>query len=117
MIRRLLIACTLVTVSLAFAPPTTMTTTVHAASVASPPVTSLQMVDVSSMPDIASTGMLLAETEAWVQPLALVLDPFLNLLSFAMVRNIGATLIPCRFFVFRPLPHTPSLCNLRSYVE
>jgi len=30
--------------------------------------------------------MLLAETEPWVQPLANVLDPTLNILSFAMVR-------------------------------
>jgi hypothetical protein len=29
---------------------------------------------------------MLAETEPWVQPLSLVLDPFLNLFSFAMVR-------------------------------
>jgi hypothetical protein len=47
--------------------------------------TSLQMMDASNLPDIASTGMILAETEPWVQPLSLVLDPFLNLFSFAMV--------------------------------
>jgi hypothetical protein len=35
----------------------------------------------------SSSTMLLAETEPWVQPLALVLDPALNLLSFAMVRT------------------------------
>jgi hypothetical protein len=35
--------------------------------------------------------MLLAETEPWVQPLSLVLDPALNLLSFAMVRRCLCT--------------------------
>jgi hypothetical protein len=30
--------------------------------------------------------LLLAETEAWVQPTALILGPFLNFMSFAMVR-------------------------------
>ena len=33
-----------------------------------------------------SSAMLLAETEPWVQPLALVMGPSLNFLSFAMVR-------------------------------
>ena len=33
-----------------------------------------------------SSAMLLAETEPWVQPLALVMGPTLNFLSFAMVR-------------------------------
>ena len=34
---------------------------------------------------ITDMNMLLAETEPWVQPLANVLDPTLNILSFAMV--------------------------------
>ena len=38
-----------------------------------------------SVASLASSGMLLAETEAWVQPTALVLGPFLNFMSFAMV--------------------------------
>jgi hypothetical protein len=38
---------------------------------------------------IASSGMTLAETEAWVQPTAFVLGPFLNFLSLAMVREHG----------------------------
>jgi YggT family protein len=38
----------------------------------------------------------LAETEPWVQPLSLVLDPALNLLSFAMVRKH----ICCSFLPF-----------------
>lgn len=34
---------------------------------------------------MASSSMILSETEAWVQPLSLVLGPFLNFFSFAMV--------------------------------
>jgi hypothetical protein len=45
---------------------------------------SLQMM--SDLAALSSSGMLLADTEPWVQPLSLVLDPTLNLLSFAMVR-------------------------------
>ena len=33
----------------------------------------------------SSSSMVLSETEAWVQPLSLVLGPFLNFFSFAMV--------------------------------
>ena len=48
--------------------------------------TSLSMVDPSLFVDQAVSSIMLAETEPWVQPLSLVLDPFLNLFSFAMVR-------------------------------
>lgn len=56
--------------------------------------TAMQMADVSTLADVAhgvstfhsTSGLVLAETEAWVQPTALVLGPFLNFLSFAMVR-------------------------------
>lgn len=37
---------------------------------------------------VQSPGLLLAETDPWVQPLATILDPVLNLLSFAMVRSL-----------------------------
>ena len=37
---------------------------------------------------IQSTGLVLAETDPWVQPLASILDPILNILSFAMVRTL-----------------------------
>ena len=54
----------------------------------------LSMMDVSTVTEasnaisttMASSGMMLAETEAWVQPTAFVLGPFLNFMSFAMVR-------------------------------
>ena len=36
---------------------------------------------------LASSSMVLSETEAWVQPLSLVLGPFLNFFSFAMVSD------------------------------
>lgn len=42
----------------------------------------------------ASSGMILAETEAWVQPTALVLGPFLNFLSFAMLCRVVASWYP-----------------------
>ena len=42
----------------------------------------------------ASPGMILAETEAWVQPTALVLGPFLNFLSFAMLCRVVASWYP-----------------------
>ena len=54
----------------------------------------VQMVDASSSfaeisnmaPFFTATpALMLAETEAWVQPTALLLGPFLNFLSFAMV--------------------------------
>ena len=40
---------------------------------------------VTSVVQTAPT-MMISETEPWVQPLAAVLGPFLNILSFAMVR-------------------------------
>ncbi len=51
------------------------------------------MIDVSSIcgmsdvvPVLTSTpGLLIAETDAWVQPTAFLLGPFLNFLSLAMV--------------------------------
>jgi hypothetical protein len=76
---RLLIATLLLGAASAFTP---MITTAPAMMTRA---TSLHMMDVSGVPDIASTGLILAEAEPWVQPLSLVLDPFLNLFSFAMV--------------------------------
>ncbi|KAL7529377.1 hypothetical protein ACHAXR_002936 [Thalassiosira sp. AJA248-18] len=43
---------------------------------------------------VASSSMLLSETEAWVQPLSLVLGPFLNLFSFAMLCRIVLSWYP-----------------------
>ncbi len=37
---------------------------------------------------MGSTSVFLSETEPWVQPLSLVLGPFLNFFSFAMVRSV-----------------------------
>jgi hypothetical protein len=41
------------------------------------------------MIDPVQSSLLLAEAEPWVQPTVLFLDPFLNLFSFAMVRNVS----------------------------
>lgn len=47
------------------------------------------LLDMGAASTWASTTstMILAETEPWVQPLAAVLGPFLNIFSFAMVRS------------------------------
>lgn len=65
-------------------------------------ISSVQMVDGSSIADIstiapiftASPGLILAETEAWVQPLSTVLGPFLNFLSFAMLCRVVSSWYP-----------------------
>ena len=41
--------------------------------------------NVDALVNVVSSSVLLSETEAWVQPLSLVLGPFLNFFSFAMV--------------------------------
>mmetsp|Transcript_34612 Transcript_34612/g.74828 ORF Transcript_34612/g.74828 Transcript_34612/m.74828 type:complete len:190 (+) Transcript_34612:80-649(+) len=43
---------------------------------------------------MASSSMILSETEAWVEPLSLVLGPFLNLFSFAMLCRIVLSWYP-----------------------
>jgi YggT family protein len=85
---RLLIATLLLGAASAFTP---MITTAPAMMTRA---TSLHMMDVSGVPDIASTGLILAEAEPWVQPLSLVLDPFLNLFSFAMLCRVVLSWYP-----------------------
>lgn len=62
------------------------------------PSSSLEMMDVASIVEtsnaISSSATILAETEAWVQPTALVLGPFLNLMSFAMLCRVVASWYP-----------------------
>ena len=64
----------------------------------------LHMIDASAFSDavalsssVASSGLVLAETEAWVQPAASFLDPFLNLMSFAMVRRLMSLCLCCLY--------------------
>jgi uncharacterized protein YggT (Ycf19 family) len=54
------------------------------------------MIDPASAFGFATLGssMILAETEAWVQPTATFLDPFLNLLSFAMLARVVLSWYP-----------------------
>ena len=78
----------------AFAPMTTRSSLIVSSV---PPsetatATNLKMMDVSNMMDVVtattastSSSLMLSETEEWVQPLATVLGPFLNIFSFAMV--------------------------------
>jgi len=65
--------------------------------------TTLSMMDmsvVSSLSDTFGTTLssgsefLLAETEAWVQPTATVLGPFLNFMSFAMLCRVVSSWYP-----------------------
>merc|ERR1712025_1259125 len=42
----------------------------------------------------SGSGLLLAETEAWVKPTATVLGPFLNFMSFAMLCRVVASWYP-----------------------
>lgn len=43
---------------------------------------------------ISGSGLLLAETEAWVKPTATVLGPFLNFMSFAMLCRVVSSWYP-----------------------
>eukprot|EP00577_Skeletonema_sp_RCC1716_P025312 CAMPEP_0113392340 /NCGR_PEP_ID=MMETSP0013_2-20120614/11227_1 /TAXON_ID=2843 ORGANISM="Skeletonema costatum, Strain 1716" /NCGR_SAMPLE_ID=MMETSP0013_2 /ASSEMBLY_ACC=CAM_ASM_000158 /LENGTH=177 /DNA_ID=CAMNT_0000275715 /DNA_START=353 /DNA_END=886 /DNA_ORIENTATION=- /assembly_acc=CAM_ASM_000158 len=55
-------------------------------------VTNNGAVDVDAL--VASSSVLLSETEAWVQPLSMVLGPFLNFFSFAMLCRIVLSWYP-----------------------
>ena len=48
----------------------------------------------SSLLASSSSSIYLAETEAWVQPTALILDPLLNFLSFAMLARVVLSWYP-----------------------
>jgi YggT family protein len=53
------------------------------------------LLDVATMWSSSTTGsVLLAETEAWVQPAQLFLDPFLNLMSLAMLTRVVLSWYP-----------------------
>lgn len=53
------------------------------------------VVDPSFLVDAASaSSLLIAETEAWVQPAATFLDPLLNLMSFAMLARVVLSWYP-----------------------
>ena len=67
------------------------TTTASIINPASP--SALNMLDPISLHDTLQTGILLAETEPWVQPLYSILDPFFNLFSFAMVSSIVVVVV------------------------
>ena len=70
----------------------------------------LTTVDVNVVADsissiVSSTpSLMVSETEAWVQPLATILGPFLNIFSFAMVgddlKHAKYVLIPCAKWVY-----------------
>ena len=69
-------------------PATTATATSSVTSLNMMVVDPQVVVDtVGFVSDTSSSTMMIAETEAWVQPTALFLGPFLNFMSFAMVRT------------------------------
>lgn len=62
----------------------------------------MMMMDVSPVAEVASSSasaimfssFTLAETEAWVKPVAAILDPLLNLMSFAMLCRVVLSWYP-----------------------
>jgi hypothetical protein len=74
-------AITILKSTLAFVP-------VSKLSHASKTFSGLGMIDPLMLAEqVSSSSFVLAETESWVKPLSLILDPFLNFFSFAMVRS------------------------------
>lgn len=70
---------------------------------------------------VSSNSVLLAETEAWVQPAATFLDPFLNLMSFAMLTRVVLSWYPTTNVKELPwilvvLPTEPLLRAVRGVV-
>ena len=91
----------------AFVPPASQTlvaasaTTSAAASTISMNVVPSAIADMSTLVDatpdvdaLASATLLLSETEPWVQPLANVLGPFLNIFSFMMLCRVVISWYP-----------------------
>jgi YggT family protein len=77
-----------------------LVTSIHRSVQTMRPAASLRMMmidptaAVEAVTTVSSNSVLLAETEAWVQPAALVLDPFLNLMSFAMLARVVLSWYP-----------------------
>jgi YggT family protein len=68
-----------------------------------------------------SNTLIIAETEPWVQPLASVLDPFLNFMSFAMLTRVVLSWYPTMNVKEMPwilvvLPTEPLLRSVRGVV-
>mmetsp|Transcript_17618 Transcript_17618/g.50446 ORF Transcript_17618/g.50446 Transcript_17618/m.50446 type:complete len:176 (-) Transcript_17618:1843-2370(-) len=83
----------------AFVPPaSTLASSAAAAPAAATSMNLLPVADVttigSSVDALQSASLLLSETEPWVQPLANVLGPFLNIFSFAMLCRVVISWYP-----------------------
>ena len=52
------------------------------------------VIDPNTAMDAISSSLVLAETEVWVQPAALFLDPFFNVMSFAMLARVVLSWYP-----------------------
>ena len=96
----LLLACTL-SVGQAFVSPSLQVTqyTPTTSSSRSSSAMSMMMLDIPSVTETAvgamsSSGMILAEIEPWVKPVATILDPFLNFMSFAMLCRVVLSWYP-----------------------
>jgi YggT family protein len=73
------------------------------------------------MDPISSSALILAETEAWVQPTAAVLDPFLNCLSLFMLIRVVLSWYPATNIREFPwiaiiLPTEPLLRAVRGFI-
>jgi len=70
---------------------------------------------------ISSTQLLLSETEPWVQPVASVLDPFLNVMSLAMLVRVVLSWYPTTKitdvpWIFAVIPTEPLLKSVRGVI-
>ena len=100
---QLLLAVALVAVAslpgcAAFVPPASTLSSAPAANAGATSMNLLPVADVTaignSVDALQSASLLLSETEPWVQPLASVLGPFLNIFSFAMLCRVVISWYP-----------------------
>ena len=78
----------------AFVPPTSAVPAAAATSLNVLPVADVTTTTAYAVDAVQSATLLLSETEPWVQPLANVLGPFLNIFSFAMLCRVVISWYP-----------------------
>ena len=78
----------------AFVPPTSTAAAVSTTSLNVLPVADVTTTAHMYVDAVQSATLLLSETEPWVQPLANVLGPFLNIFSFAMLCRVVISWYP-----------------------
>lgn len=70
---------------------------------------------------VASNSLMMAETEAWVQPTATLLGPFLNIMSFFMLTRVVLSWYPTTNvkeipWILVVLPTEPLLRSVRGVI-